>query len=146
MILYDQYMIDRRLRVLAAIARHGTVTAAAEVCRLTPSAVSHQMQALARELDVALLEPVGRGVRLTPAAHTLLEHGETGMIPESSIDPLDMESLAVSKANTKVGDTPIKMVVMGDAYLQRDQTDKPNRFVCLLSDKGKVVLTFFTEQ
>ena len=59
---------------------------------------------------------------------------------------LDMESLAVSKANTKVGDTPIKMVVMGDAYLQRDKTDKPNRFVCLLSDKGRVVLTFFTEQ
>lgn len=59
---------------------------------------------------------------------------------------LDMESLAVSKANTNVGDTPIKMVVMGDAYLQRDKTDKPNRFVCLLSDKGKVVLTFFTEQ
>jgi hypothetical protein len=57
-----------------------------------------------------------------------------------------MESLAVSKANTKVGDTPIKMVVMGDAYLQRDRTEKPNRFVCLLSDKGKVVLTFFTEQ
>jgi DNA-binding transcriptional LysR family regulator len=70
-------MIDRRLRVLQAIARHGTVTAAAEVCRLTPSAVSHQMQALSRELDVALLEPVGRGVRLTPAARTLLEHGET---------------------------------------------------------------------
>jgi len=70
-------MIDRRLRVLQAIARNGTVTAAAEVCRLTPSAVSHQMQALARELDVALLEPVGRTVRLTPAAHTLLAHAET---------------------------------------------------------------------
>ncbi|MCW0212740.1 MAG: LysR substrate-binding domain-containing protein [Pseudonocardia sp.] len=67
-------MIDRRLKVLRAIARHGTVTAAAEVCRLTPSAVSHQMQALARELDVVLLEPVGRTVRLTSAAHTLLEH------------------------------------------------------------------------
>ena len=59
---------------------------------------------------------------------------------------LDMQSLAVSKANTKVGDTPITMVVMGDAYLQRDKTDKPNRFVCLLSDNDKVVLTFFTEQ
>ena len=70
-------MIDRRLRGAAGHRRHGTVTAAAEVCRLTPSAVSHQMQALARELDVALLEPVGRGVRLTPAAQTLLEHGET---------------------------------------------------------------------
>jgi hypothetical protein len=59
---------------------------------------------------------------------------------------LDMESLAVSKADTKVGDTPIKMVIMGDAYLQREKTEKPNRFVCLVSDKGKVVLTFFTEQ
>ena len=59
---------------------------------------------------------------------------------------LDMQSLAVSKANTNVGDTPITMVVMGDAYLQRDKTDKPNRFVCLLSNHDKVVLTFFTEQ
>jgi len=59
---------------------------------------------------------------------------------------IDMQSLAVSKANTKVGDTPITMVVMGDAYLQRDKSDKPNRFVCLLSDRDKVVLTFFTEQ
>lgn len=70
-------MIDRRLRVLQAIARHGTVTAAAEVCRMTTSAASHQMQALARELGVTLLEPDGRGVRLTPAARTLLVHGET---------------------------------------------------------------------
>jgi hypothetical protein len=58
----------------------------------------------------------------------------------------DMESLAISKAATRVEDTPIRMVVMGDAYLQREKSDKPNRFVCLLSDKGKVVLTFFTEQ
>jgi hypothetical protein len=58
----------------------------------------------------------------------------------------DMESLAISKATTRVEDTPIRMVVMGDAYLQRETSDKPNRFVCLVSDKGKVVLTFFTEQ
>lgn len=77
MILYVPYMIDRRLKVLQAIGRHGTVTAAAEVCRLTPSAVSHQMQALARELDVVLLEHVGRSVRLTAAADTLLSHAAT---------------------------------------------------------------------
>jgi len=58
----------------------------------------------------------------------------------------DMESLAISKADTRVEDTPIRMVVMGEAYLQREKSDKPNRFVCLISDKGKVVLTFFTEQ
>jgi hypothetical protein len=58
----------------------------------------------------------------------------------------DMESLAISKANTRVEDTPIRMVVMGEAYLQREKSDKPNRFICLVSHKGKVVLTFFTEQ
>src|SRR3712207_3558833 len=58
----------------------------------------------------------------------------------------DIQSLAISKADTKVEDTPIRMVVMGEAYLQRERSDKPNRFVCLISEKGKVVLTFFTEQ
>ena len=58
----------------------------------------------------------------------------------------DIQSLAISKADTKVEDTPIRMVVMGEGYLQRETSDKPNRFVCLVSDKGKVVLTFFTEQ
>jgi hypothetical protein len=59
---------------------------------------------------------------------------------------LDMDSIAISKADTKVGETPIKMIIIGDAYLQRDKTDKPNRFLCLLSDEDRVVLTFFTEQ
>jgi hypothetical protein len=54
--------------------------------------------------------------------------------------------MAISKVDTKVEDTPVKMGVMDDAYLQRENSDKPNRFVCLVSDKGKVVLTFFTEQ
>jgi DNA-binding transcriptional LysR family regulator len=75
-IVYRLYMIDRRLAVLRAVARHGTVTAAAEVCHLTPSAVSHQLQALARELDVVLLEHTGRNVRLTAAANTLLTHAD----------------------------------------------------------------------
>ena len=58
----------------------------------------------------------------------------------------DMESLAASKAATRVEDTPIRMMVMGEAYLQCEKSDKPNRFVCLISEKGKVVLAFFTEQ
>jgi DNA-binding transcriptional LysR family regulator len=74
--LYRSYMIDRRLAVLRAVARHGTVTAAAEACHLTPSAVSHQLRALARELDVVLLEHTGRNVRLTAAANTLLVHAD----------------------------------------------------------------------
>jgi DNA-binding transcriptional LysR family regulator len=69
-------MIDRRLTVLRAVARHGTVTAAADVCHLSPSAASHQLQALSRELDLVLLEHTGRNVRLTAAANTLLTHAD----------------------------------------------------------------------
>ncbi|WP_341228860.1 LysR family transcriptional regulator [Nocardioides salarius] len=65
-------MIDRRLKVLRVVADRGTVSAAAEHLGYTASAVSHQMRTLSRDLGVALLEPDGRRVRLTPAALTLL--------------------------------------------------------------------------
>ncbi|QWF81389.1 LysR family transcriptional regulator [Amycolatopsis sp. CA-230715] len=70
-------MIDlRRLQVLRAVAHHGSVTAAAASLHLTPSAASQQIRHLARELQVALLEPAGRGVRLTGAARRLLGHAD----------------------------------------------------------------------
>ena len=60
---------------------------------------------------------------------------------------LDMESIAVSKADTRVEDVPVKTVVLGEAYIARkDKTGAPDRFVCLLGEKGKVLLTFFTAQ
>jgi len=67
-------MIDGRLTMLGMIARHGTVTAAAEALHYSPSTVSHQVKQLAKDLGVELLEQRGRHVRLTPAATTLLEH------------------------------------------------------------------------
>ncbi|MFF4056144.1 LysR family transcriptional regulator [Streptomyces sp. NPDC001668] len=70
-------MIDlRRLHVLRAVAHYGTVTAAARALHFTPSAASQQIRQLARDLDVDLLEPQGRGVRLTPAARSLLAHAD----------------------------------------------------------------------
>jgi DNA-binding transcriptional LysR family regulator len=69
-------MIDPRLRVLQLVAEHGTVTAAAEALHYTPSAVSYQLRQLSEQLGVDLVVPQGRRVRLTPAAHTLLRHGE----------------------------------------------------------------------
>ncbi|MGH3503525.1 MAG: LysR family transcriptional regulator [Nocardioidaceae bacterium] len=67
-------MIDRRLHVLRVVASRGTVTAAAQALNYTPSAVSHQLRGLARDLGVTLFEPEGRGLRLTVSARILLEH------------------------------------------------------------------------
>ncbi|TDC27465.1 LysR family transcriptional regulator [Streptomyces sp. 8K308] len=62
--------------MLRAVHQHGTVTAAATALHLTPSAVSHQLRELAKELKVQLVEPQGRGIRLTGAAHLVIRHGE----------------------------------------------------------------------
>ena len=68
-------MIDvRRLRVLRALADHGTVAAAARALHLTPSAVSQQLAALEREVGQPIVERRGRGLVLTGAGDVLLEH------------------------------------------------------------------------
>lgn len=69
-------MIDRRLHVLRVVAARGTVTAAAEALHYTPSAVSQQLRTLSRDLGVDLVVQEGRGIRLTPAGRTLLEHAD----------------------------------------------------------------------
>jgi DNA-binding transcriptional LysR family regulator len=70
-------MIDlRRLHVLRMLDEHGTVTAAAAALYLTPSAVSQQIRLLGQDLGIELLERVGRGVRLTPAARVLVGHAD----------------------------------------------------------------------
>lgn len=70
-------MIDlRRLYILRAVSHYGTVTSAAKALHMSPSAASQQIRQLSKELDVTLLEPMGRGVQLTSAAHLLLSHAD----------------------------------------------------------------------
>jgi DNA-binding transcriptional LysR family regulator len=69
------FMLDlRRLRLLRELRDRGTVVAVADAFNYTPSAVSQQLAALEREAGVPLLERLGRGVRLTDAAHRLAAH------------------------------------------------------------------------
>jgi DNA-binding transcriptional LysR family regulator len=70
-------MLDpNRLRLLRELEHRGTIGAVAHALDYTPSAVSQQLSRLQREAGVQLLEKVGRGVRLTEAAHTLVRHAE----------------------------------------------------------------------
>ncbi|MFI2763777.1 LysR family transcriptional regulator [Streptomyces echinatus] len=63
-----------RLRTLDALARHGSVSAAADALHVTTSAVSQQLGKLEREVGQQLLAKNGRGVRLTDAGRLLAEH------------------------------------------------------------------------
>jgi DNA-binding transcriptional LysR family regulator len=79
-----------RLQALHAVSTFGSVTGAAEALRLTPSAVSQQLGKLQRDVGQRLIEPHGRGVRLTPAgtllaqrAHAILSEVENA---ESELD------------------------------------------------------------
>ncbi|PSK99357.1 DNA-binding transcriptional LysR family regulator [Murinocardiopsis flavida] len=65
-----------RLRVLRTLADRGTVRAAAEALRMTPSAVSQQLATLSRELGTPMLEAHGRRVRLTSAGEAVLRHAD----------------------------------------------------------------------
>jgi DNA-binding transcriptional LysR family regulator len=103
----DAFMVDlRRLRALRAVADHGTLAAAADALHLTPSAVSQQLSALERDVGRALLEPAGRSVRLTPAAHVLLTHADALF---AQLERLDGELAAQDSAprgTVRVGGFP----------------------------------------
>ncbi|MGW8380283.1 LysR family transcriptional regulator [Streptomyces sp. ODS28] len=63
-----------RLRVLDAVAVHGSLARAARALHITPSGVSQQLARLERESGHRLTTPHGRSVRLTHAGRVLAEH------------------------------------------------------------------------
>ena len=70
-------MLDvHRLRLLRELERLGTLAAVARALSYSPSAVSQQLSQLEAETGVVLLEPAGRGVRLTAQARILVAHTE----------------------------------------------------------------------
>ncbi|OLM18708.1 putative LysR-family transcriptional regulator [Pseudonocardia sp. Ae707_Ps1] len=66
-----------RLRVFAAVAEHGSVGAAAAALHITGPAVTQQLRKLERETGTRVVEPDGRGIRLTAAGHVLAGHARS---------------------------------------------------------------------
>lgn len=65
-----------RLRVLVAVARHGSVTAAARSLNYAQPSVSHHLARLEAETGAQLIQRSGRSVRLTDAGRLLAERAE----------------------------------------------------------------------
>ncbi len=63
-----------QLRTFVEVARAGSIRGAAATLVVTEPSVSSAVGSLARELEVSLIEPAGRGIRLTAAGRELARY------------------------------------------------------------------------
>src|SRR3954462_10965254 len=67
-------MLDvNRLRVIDAVARHGSVTAAAKELHYSQPSVTHHLARLEAETGAQLLQRAGRGIRPPPAGEPVAD-------------------------------------------------------------------------
>ena len=64
----------RHLRIFEAVARHGSISRAADELHLTQPAVSMQMKQLEEQIGLPLVEQIGRRICLTEAGQMLRVH------------------------------------------------------------------------
>jgi LysR family hydrogen peroxide-inducible transcriptional activator len=74
-VVYESMNV-RDLAYIVAIERHGSITRAAEACEVTQPTLSTQVAKVERELGVVLFEREGRGLRLTAAGRSVLDHAQ----------------------------------------------------------------------
>ncbi|MGJ0389735.1 LysR substrate-binding domain-containing protein [Microbacterium sp. CGR1] len=93
-------MLDvNRLRMLVELSRRGTLSAVADALSYSKASVSQQLSALEREVGVALLRRVGRGVQFTPQGNVLVAEA-IGIL-----DQLEHAEVAVAESLTEVTGT-----------------------------------------
>jgi DNA-binding transcriptional LysR family regulator len=95
-------MDPRRLRLLLALSRLGSMREVADAYHLTTSTVSQQIAALAKEAHAQLIEPDGRRVRLTPAGQRLADHAVT-ILAAVDAARLDLDPDAEPAGTVRVG-------------------------------------------
>jgi DNA-binding transcriptional LysR family regulator len=87
-------MLDvRQLRVLRAVAEHGSFSAAADALSYTQPAISQQIAALEKRAGTTLVDRGSRGVRLTDAGQALVEHAEV-VIARLAAAEAELEAIA----------------------------------------------------
>jgi DNA-binding transcriptional LysR family regulator len=89
----------RRLRLLHALATHGTVAAAGRALHLSGPAVSQQLAALERDTGMRLVERSGRRLRLTEAGHVLVAHTRI-VLDQLAMAEADLAALATDVTGT----------------------------------------------
>jgi|HubBroStandDraft_6_1064221.scaffolds.fasta_scaffold96488_2 DNA-binding transcriptional LysR family regulator len=106
----------RQLRIFTSVIEQRSFTRAAEALSLTQPAVTHQMQALARAVGQALLDPGSRAPVLTAVGQALHERAGRilAMVGDAEQAIEDVAGLRAGRVRV-AGDTTVGIYVLPDA-------------------------------
>lgn len=125
------------IEALAALAEMGTMTRAATRLRITQSAVSKRIAALEATTGHVLLERVGRGVRLTPAAVALLEKTDPFM---SALRDALREDRPAGTERLEIGVSESILASWGSEILSRVRDANPRLGLVVNAHRSPVAL------
>src|SRR3984957_4679847 len=93
----------RQLEYFVTVVDEGSFTTAAARLHVSQPGLSHQIQALERQLGGPLLERLPRGVRLTPAGRTALPHARASLAHAERASSAAMRASGVDAGELHVG-------------------------------------------
>lgn len=145
-------MDPRHLELLRQLDERGSVTAVAEATFRTPSAVSQQLKAATREFGRTLVEPDGRGLRLTPAGRLLAAGGRQVAAAISGVEAEWEDYLGEESGEVHIAGLPSALTYLIPSALTDLQATSPaitvltsdvdlaeHEFAGLLSDVDLVI-------
>jgi hypothetical protein len=112
------------------------------VLALLPAIFSTSGQATAQEVQKSL-NPDTPDVDVCRASGLIALKEETPTVKDVAINP---DSMRIFKMEKKIGDEAVRAVVIGEASIEQGKSSKPRSLVCIIGDKGKVLVTQFTTQ
>ena len=59
---------------------------------------------------------------------------------------IDLDSARVINTDAKIEEVPVRTVVIAEAYVEKGRKDKPQTLFCVIGEKGKVLLTLFSDK
>lgn len=124
-VVYDILMsLDlRQLQVFEALARHSSITRAAEELGVTQPAVSIQLRKIEAETELTLVERVGRRLQLTEAGEELRRHAE-----RVARDLVDMEESLLLYRGVRRGRLRLAVVSTANYFLHDHLTSFKKHF------------------
>jgi DNA-binding transcriptional LysR family regulator len=102
-----------QLKVLAAVARHGSVTDAAKALHYSQPSVSHHLARLEAATGAKLLQKVGRGIRLTPEGRLLANRAAeiVGRVEAASSELAAQSDLRAGRVRLAANASPMSTLV-----------------------------------